>query len=41
MLIDACARVRRDPEGALFSSTPALDIRAHQQAFLRTRLFQS
>ncbi len=40
-LIDACARVTRDPEGALFSSTPALDIRAHQQAFLRTRLFQS
>lgn len=33
--------VRADPEASLFSSTPALDIRCHQQAYLRTRLFQS
>jgi urease accessory protein len=33
--------VRLDPEAFLFSSTPALDIRCHQQAHLRTRLFQS
>ena len=30
-----------NPEGALFTCTPALDIRSHQQAFLHTRLFQS
>jgi urease accessory protein len=30
-----------DPEGSLFTCTPALDIRSHQQAFLHTRLFQS
>lgn len=30
-----------DPEGSLFSCTPALDIRSHQQAHLHTRLFQS
>ncbi|HZX64657.1 MAG TPA: hypothetical protein VFE76_04655, partial [Myxococcales bacterium] len=29
------------PEAALFTCTPALDIRSHEQAFLRTRLFQS
>ena len=34
-------QVLLDPEASLFSSTPALDIRCHQQAFLRTRLFQS
>ena len=33
--------VRLDPNASLFSSTPALDIRCHQQAYLRTRLFQS
>ena len=33
--------VRNAPEAFLFSSTPALDIRCHQQAYLRTRLFQS
>jgi urease accessory protein len=34
-------RVLDDPEACLFTCTPALDIRSHQQAFLRTRLFQS
>jgi len=33
--------VQRDPEASLFTATPALDIRAHQQSMLRTRLFQS
>ena len=33
--------VLADPEASLYSSTPALDVRCHQQAFLRTRLFQS
>jgi len=40
-LIDAVERVRRDPEASLFAATPALDIRAHQQYLLHTRLFQS
>jgi urease accessory protein len=40
-LIDAVERVRRDPEASLFAATPALDIRAHQQSLLHTRLFQS
>jgi len=30
-----------DPEASLFTCTPALDIRSHQQAHLHTRLFQS
>jgi urease accessory protein len=37
----AVARALDDPEATLFTSTPALDIRSHEQAFLRTRLFQS
>jgi urease accessory protein len=37
----AVDRVLEDPEACLFACTPALDIRSHQQAFLRTRLFQS
>ena len=37
----AVQRALDDPEGALFTCTPALDIRSHEQAFLRTRLFQS
>jgi urease accessory protein len=37
----AVERALADPEGALFTCTPALDIRSHEQAFLRTRLFQS
>jgi len=37
----AVDRVMEDPEGSLFTATPALDIRSHQQAQLQTRLFQS
>jgi urease accessory protein len=37
----AVEQALEDPEGSLFTCTPALDIRSHQQAFLRTRLFQS
>ena len=37
----AVERVQADPEQYLWSCTPALDMRAHQQAFLHTRLFQS
>jgi urease accessory protein len=40
-LLDAVDRVLTDPEGSLFAATPALDIRAHQQLLLATRLFQS
>ena len=40
-LVRQVETVRADPEASLFSSTPALDIRCHQQAYLRTRLFQS
>jgi len=37
----AVERVLGDETGALFTCTPALDIRNHEQAFLHTRLFQS
>jgi urease accessory protein len=37
----AVERVIEDPEGSLFTCTPALDIRSHQQGHLHTRLFQS
>ena len=37
----AVARVLDDPEEALFTCTPALDIRCDQQGRLHTRLFQS
>jgi urease accessory protein UreF len=37
----AVERAMADPEGSLFTCTPALDIRSHQQAHLHTRLFQS
>jgi len=40
-LARAVERAMADPEAALFTCTPALDIRSHEQAFLRTRLFQS
>ena len=40
-LAGAVERALANPEGALFTCTPALDIRSHQQAFLPTRLFQS
>ena len=37
----AVEQAMADPEGSLFTCTPALDIRSHQQAHLHTRLFQS
>jgi urease accessory protein len=37
----AVERVLADETGTLFTCTPALDIRNHEQAFLHTRLFQS
>jgi len=40
-LARAVERAFDDPDACLFTCTPALDIRGHQQAFLRTRLFQS
>jgi urease accessory protein len=40
-LVRAVDIVCADPDAALFTCTPGLDIRAHQQALLRTRLFQS
>jgi urease accessory protein len=40
-LATAVDRAAADPEGCLFTCTPALDVRSHQQASLRTRLFQS
>ncbi|HEX6465368.1 MAG TPA: urease accessory UreF family protein [Vicinamibacterales bacterium] len=33
--------VLQNPQACLFTCTPMIDIRSHQQAFLRTRLFQS
>jgi urease accessory protein len=41
LLGTAVARAIEDPEGSLFTCTPALDLRSHQQASLHTRLFQS
>lgn len=41
VLARAVEQALDDPRGAFFSSTPALDIRSHQQASLGTRLFQS
>jgi urease accessory protein len=40
-LTRAVDRALANPLDSLFTSTPALDIRCHQQAFLPTRLFQS
>jgi urease accessory protein len=40
-LAAAVERALADPEACLFTCTPALDIRSHQQAHLHTRLFQS
>lgn len=37
----AVDRAIEDPEKSLFTSTPMLDLRSHQQAYLHTRLFQS
>jgi urease accessory protein len=40
-LADAVERILEDFDDGLFTCTPALDIRSHEQAFLHTRLFQS
>ena len=40
-LIGQVDNVRADPNGSMFSATPALDVRCHQQTYLKTRLFQS
>ena len=40
-LIDVADEAMADPEAAMYTCTPALDIRAHQQASLYSRLFQS
>ena len=40
-IVNVVERVLADPHANLFSATPALDVRAHQQAFLYSRLFQS
>lgn len=41
LLCTAIDRAIADPEGSLFTCTPALDLRSHQQASLHTRLFQT
>jgi urease accessory protein len=40
-LAEAIARTLEAPEDRLFTCTPALDVRCHQQGLLHTRLFQS
>jgi urease accessory protein len=40
-LVSAIDGAIADPEERLFTCTPLLDVRSHEQAFLRTRLFQS
>lgn len=40
-IIRAVDRAIEDPESSLYTCTPMLDLRSHQQAYLRTRLFQS
>jgi len=40
-LVEQVETVLADAEASLFAATPAHDMRAHQQAFLHTRLFQS
>jgi urease accessory protein len=40
-LVRAVDDAMRDPEAGLFTCTPALDVRSHQQGLLTTRLFQS
>ena len=37
----AVDRAIADPETSLYTCTPVLDLRSHQQAYLQTRLFQS
>jgi len=40
-LAERVRKVRAGAEASLYAATPAADLRAHQQAFLHTRLFQS
>lgn len=40
-LLQAVDRAMREPEEMLYTCTPALDVRCHQQGQLHTRLFQS
>jgi urease accessory protein UreF len=40
-LIDAVSAVLRDPEGSLWSATPAADLRALQQPLMPSRMFES
>lgn len=41
VMLNVVTRVLEDPKANMYAATPALDVRAHQQAFLYTRLFQS
>jgi urease accessory protein len=41
IIVEIGETVLADPTASFFSATPAADIRAYQQAFLYTRLFQS
>ena len=41
LVVSTVEEVSADPHTHLFAATPLLDIRAHQQAFLYSRLFQS
>jgi urease accessory protein len=40
-LVRSVEEALRHPEAGVFTCTPALDVRAHQQGLLTTRLFQS
>lgn len=40
-LVEAVESALADPEAGMFTSTPALDVRCHQQAGLYSRMFQS
>ena len=40
-LVSQVQEILDDPQQSLYAATPAHDVRAHQQGFLHTRLFQS
>lgn len=40
-LVSQVQEILEDPHVSLYAATPAHDVRAHQQGFLHTRLFQS
>ena len=40
-VVIAAERAAANPEESFYAATPGLDVRAHQQAYLHTRLFQS